>query len=722
MPNTVSLGLPLLVAEQAQKHVTHNEALRALDALAQLAVKDRDLAAPPGSPAEGDRYIVAASPTGIWAGHAADVAVWQDGAWDFHTPREGWRCWVEDENVFLIFNGSAWVDWGAALGALQNLALLGIGTTTDATNPFSAKLNKALWTAKTAAEGGDGDLRSTMNKETASDVLSLLLQTGFSGRAEIGLIGDDNLSFKVSADGSTWNIGLVADKTTGGVRFLANEADVASASTCDVGAAAGLKVRITGTTTITSLGSVANAIKAVRFAGALTLTHNATSLILPNGGSNITTAAGDAMLAASDSSGNWRVLLYQKANGAALSGSATPNLSDIVASGALALVDWTDIASAVTTDLGSIASNFVRVTGTTTITGLGTVAATAWRFVRFAGALTLTHNAASLILPGAANIATVAGDCGLFKSEGSGNWRCLWLAKASGKALIGPASTDISDSTTTGRSVLTAANAAAVRTAAGVVIGTDVEAHDADLTTIAGLSPSNDDVLQRKAGAWTNRTIAQLLSDLGIAANYQPLDSDLTSIAALSTTSFGRGLLASTSAAALATSAGVGTGDSPTMTALTLSNGQIVFPASQVASAGANTLDDYEEGTFTPTLTSSGGGTPTYSQQTGFYTKVGNRVCYEARVVLSNLSTLAAGSANLAGLPFAAESSANRIAAQAFNANNMGATAATMTNANINNGNSTVNLNVFAAGANSNLTVAMLTNTSVFNVAGTYGA
>ena len=220
MPETVLLGLPLLVAEQAQKHVTHNEALRALDAIVQLSVKDRDLAAPPGSPAEGDRYIVAASPTGVWAAHAADIAVWQDGAWDFHDPREGWRCWVDDENVFLIFNGSAWVDWGAALGALQNLSLLGIGTTADATNPFSAKLNKALWTAKAAAEGGDGDLRYTMNKEAASDVLSLLMQRGFSGRAEIGLIGDDDLLFKVSPDGSSFVEALRMDKTTGKLTHL----------------------------------------------------------------------------------------------------------------------------------------------------------------------------------------------------------------------------------------------------------------------------------------------------------------------------------------------------------------------------------------------------------------------------------------------------------------------------------------------------------------------
>lgn len=60
---------------------------------------------------------------------------------------------------------------------------------------------------------------------------------------------------------------------------------------------------------------------------------------------------------------------------------------------------------------------------------------------------------------------------------------------------------------------------------------------DSDLTAVAALTPTNDDILQRKAGAWTNRTIAQLLTDLGLAALYQPLDGDLTAIAALTQTS-----------------------------------------------------------------------------------------------------------------------------------------------------------------------------------------
>lgn len=69
MDETTNHLLPYILAAQAQKHVTHNEALRTLDALVQLAVVDRDLDTPPAAPDEGARYIVGASPTGEWAGH-----------------------------------------------------------------------------------------------------------------------------------------------------------------------------------------------------------------------------------------------------------------------------------------------------------------------------------------------------------------------------------------------------------------------------------------------------------------------------------------------------------------------------------------------------------------------------------------------------------------------------------------------------------------------------
>lgn len=76
---TVHLALPFIMAAQAQKHVTHNEALRVLDGVVQLSVKDRDLTAPPPSPADGDRYIVASGATGAWAGWDLNVAFWADG-------------------------------------------------------------------------------------------------------------------------------------------------------------------------------------------------------------------------------------------------------------------------------------------------------------------------------------------------------------------------------------------------------------------------------------------------------------------------------------------------------------------------------------------------------------------------------------------------------------------------------------------------------------------
>jgi hypothetical protein len=109
MPDTSThLLLPYLLAAQAQKHVTVNEALRLLDGLVQLAVLDRHLTAPPASPADGDRYIVASGATGAWAGWDVNVAYWVDGAWMRLVPRPGWQAWVVDEASFLAWDGSAW--------------------------------------------------------------------------------------------------------------------------------------------------------------------------------------------------------------------------------------------------------------------------------------------------------------------------------------------------------------------------------------------------------------------------------------------------------------------------------------------------------------------------------------------------------------------------------------------------------------------------------------
>ena len=88
------------------------------------------------------------------------------------------------------------------------------------------------------------------------------------------------------------------------------------------------------------------------------------------------------------------------------------------------------IASATTTDLSTVNDGDITVSGTTTITGFGTLTAGIKKILTFSGALTLTHNATSLILPGAANITTAAGDVAIMRSLGSGNWKCISFTRA----------------------------------------------------------------------------------------------------------------------------------------------------------------------------------------------------------------------------------------------------------------------------------------------------
>ncbi len=115
---TPNLALPYLAAAQAQKHVTVNEALDALDALVQLSVISAALAAPPGSPAEGDRYIAASGAAGAWAGWDASAAQFSGGAWHRLIPQTGWLAWNEANGVVLVWTGSAWTGLDVAMGLL----------------------------------------------------------------------------------------------------------------------------------------------------------------------------------------------------------------------------------------------------------------------------------------------------------------------------------------------------------------------------------------------------------------------------------------------------------------------------------------------------------------------------------------------------------------------------------------------------------------------------
>ncbi|WP_374333026.1 DUF2793 domain-containing protein [Aestuariivirga sp.] len=209
MSDTPLLGLPLLAAAQAQKHVTHNEALLRLDALIHLSVISRGLAQAPAA-ADGDRYLVAASPTGAWAGQQGALALAQGGGWVFVGPRKGWRLWVEDEARLLAFDGAQWRE-PFIISDLAGLQRLGVNASADDTNRL------AVASAATLFSHQGSDHRFKLNKNAAGDTGSLIYQTNWSGRAEMGLTGSDDFRINVSGDGAQWKTALVVDRASGAV-------------------------------------------------------------------------------------------------------------------------------------------------------------------------------------------------------------------------------------------------------------------------------------------------------------------------------------------------------------------------------------------------------------------------------------------------------------------------------------------------------------------------
>lgn len=105
---TPRLGAPELVEGQSVPETTVNEDVRYLEQGANhFIIKDRDLTAPPGSPADGDRYIVDTSATGAWSGHDGEIAFYMSTEWLFIGVLEGMTFWIEDENILLVWNGSS---------------------------------------------------------------------------------------------------------------------------------------------------------------------------------------------------------------------------------------------------------------------------------------------------------------------------------------------------------------------------------------------------------------------------------------------------------------------------------------------------------------------------------------------------------------------------------------------------------------------------------------
>jgi len=221
-------------------------------------------------------------------------------------------------SVFLKPEGSSGTDQGAGDVFIYGASGTGSGTSGGTINLY------------TAAPGSSG---------TSAQTPSAKLQIGrYGGLRFIGQAADPTVgvSGNVYYNSSTRSLRFFDGTYHQPLSFQADETTLASASSLNIGFQLSDKIYITGTTTINSFGAALGGTRRqLRFEGALTLTYNASSMILP-GGVSITTAAGDILEAQCISTGNWRVIWYQRASGAALvssGGVSDGDKGDITVSG-----------------------------------------------------------------------------------------------------------------------------------------------------------------------------------------------------------------------------------------------------------------------------------------------------------------------------------------------------------------------------------------------------
>ena len=194
MPSTPEtspiLGLPFIQPGQAQKHVTHNEAIQTLDILVQMTAEEIGAITPPSTPVDGTLFVLGAGATGDWAGQDGMLAARMPEGWFFLAPVSGWRIWNRGDGRLYVFDGIA---WQSVAVELQNLPGLGVGTTSDAVNRLAVQSAATLF----SHEGAGHQLK--INKAGAADTASLVFQTNWTGLAEIGLTGNNDFTIKVGA-------------------------------------------------------------------------------------------------------------------------------------------------------------------------------------------------------------------------------------------------------------------------------------------------------------------------------------------------------------------------------------------------------------------------------------------------------------------------------------------------------------------------------------------
>lgn len=231
---TPKLGLTELAAAQAIPETRVNENFRWAEFFAcGGGIKDRDLATPPGSPVDGDAYLVASSATGAWSGEDGNIAMYLGTAWAFVSPIEGMQIYVNDEDTRLIYDGSAWNTPAGSSGSQTESLIISCSDETTALTAGAAKVTLRMPYAFTLSA-----VRASLTTaQTSGSILTVDINEG----------GSSILSTKLTIDNTEKSSTTAATAAVISDSSLADDAEI----TIDIdqvgdGTATGLKVYLIG--------------------------------------------------------------------------------------------------------------------------------------------------------------------------------------------------------------------------------------------------------------------------------------------------------------------------------------------------------------------------------------------------------------------------------------------------------------------------------------------
>ena len=209
---TLRHSYPFIMPGQSLRYLTFNNAMQRLDTLQNLSLSGLAVNTPPTEPAIGSCYDVGFEPIEVFSNHGGEIASYSTNGWTFFGKVKGMTAFNLETGEFLIYDG---VNWTPPVGG-DEIHSLGINAAADSTNRLSVKSDAVLF-ASNDDDPSNGDIRVVVSKADKYDTAALMYQTDYTSYVEAGLLGNNNYTIQVSADGSAFIKALEINSQTGDV-------------------------------------------------------------------------------------------------------------------------------------------------------------------------------------------------------------------------------------------------------------------------------------------------------------------------------------------------------------------------------------------------------------------------------------------------------------------------------------------------------------------------